>query len=223
MTTINPSLSASRAMSGSPGARPAAIAAEAQDRFLNLLVTQLKNQDPLNPLDNAQVTSQLAQLSTVNGINQLNDTVLALSGQIDASQSLQATGLIGRHVLVEGSRVAVGAGEAMPFGLDLAGAAARLDVRILDAAGTLVRRLSLADVPAGVATLRWDGLDDAGQVVPDGAYRVAASAVDGKAAAVAATALSAAKVAGVAHATDGVKLDLGLAGAAGLRDIRKVL
>src|SRR5512134_2083155 len=74
----------------------ASASEEAADRFLTLLVTQLRNQDPLNPLDNAQVTTQLAQLSTVSGINKLNETVAALSASFAAGQYLQAVGLVGR-------------------------------------------------------------------------------------------------------------------------------
>ena len=74
--------------------------AATQDRFLKLLVTQLQNQDPLNPMDNAAVTSQMAQLSTVNGIDQLNSTVQALSASMATSQSLQATSMIGHAALV---------------------------------------------------------------------------------------------------------------------------
>src|SRR3546814_11805675 len=81
---------------------------DTQDRFLTLLVTQLQNQDPLNPMDNAQVTSQIAQLSTVNGINQLKTTLLALSGQMDVSQSMPAAGLTGKEVLVRGSKISLG-------------------------------------------------------------------------------------------------------------------
>src|SRR5438128_414166 len=73
------------------------------DRFLTLLVTQLKNQDPLNPLDNAQITSQLAQLSTVSGINQLNTTLSSLSASMDAKQYLQAANLVGHYVVADGN------------------------------------------------------------------------------------------------------------------------
>ena len=72
----------------------------AQDRFMKLLVTQMKNQDPLNPLDNAQVTSQLAQLSTVTGIDKLNATLETMMSNAQNSQSLQASNLIGHAVLV---------------------------------------------------------------------------------------------------------------------------
>ncbi|HLT99229.1 MAG TPA: flagellar hook capping FlgD N-terminal domain-containing protein, partial [Burkholderiaceae bacterium] len=66
------------------------LLADTQERFMTMLITQLKNQDPMNPMDNAQITSQVAQLSTVTGINQLNQTLLALAGQLDVSQSMQA-------------------------------------------------------------------------------------------------------------------------------------
>src|SRR5690606_7689484 len=85
-----------------------------QDRFLTLLVTQLRNQDPLNPMDNAEVTSQIAQLSTVNGINQLNNTLLALSGQMNVSQSMQAANLIGKAVLVPGDKIRLGSDPSDP-------------------------------------------------------------------------------------------------------------
>ena len=76
-----------------------------EDRFLKLLVTQMKNQDPLNPMDNAEVTSQMAQLSTVTGIDKLNSTVEALSASMLASQSLSAVSMIGHPVLVAGTQI----------------------------------------------------------------------------------------------------------------------
>src|SRR3990167_8083696 len=84
-------------------AATASTAADTQDRFLKLLVTQMKNQDPLNPMDNAQVTSQMAQLSTVTGIDKLNVTLQALSDSMASSQSLQAASMIGYGVLVPGN------------------------------------------------------------------------------------------------------------------------
>src|SRR5690625_751430 len=81
---------------------------ETQDRFLTLLITQLRNQDPLDPMDNSEITSQLAQLSTVQGINQLNETLLTVSGQMDVSQSMQSSMLLVRDVLVHGDLVLLG-------------------------------------------------------------------------------------------------------------------
>lgn len=107
MTIINPTSGAS-SLSGGASSLGTSSIAETQEQFLTLLVTQLRNQDPLNPMDNAGITSQLAQLSTVSGIEKLNQTVLALTGQLDVSQSMQASNLIGRHVLVPGEAIKLG-------------------------------------------------------------------------------------------------------------------
>lgn len=89
-------------LSGTKTAAAAAgSAAELSDRFLKLLVTQLKNQDPMNPMENAELTTQLAQMSTVEGVNRLNDTMDGLAAQFRASQVLQGSALLGRAVLAE--------------------------------------------------------------------------------------------------------------------------
>ena len=80
-----------------------ASATEQSDRFLKLLVTQMQNQDPLNPMDNAQVTTQLAQISTVSGVDKLNTSVTAMSSLLLQSQTLQGAGLVGKEVLIAGS------------------------------------------------------------------------------------------------------------------------
>jgi len=200
---------------------------DTQDRFLTLLVTQLQNQDPLNPMDNAQVTSQIAQLSTVNGINQLNNTLLALSGQMDVSQSMQAASLIGKDVLVPGSKVSLGgegdAKVATPFGVDIMSPAAKVTVTILDAGGKAVRKIELDPQPAGVLTLEWDGKADGGAVMPNGAYTVQVAATDAEGAAVSVGALTYGKVSSVAYSSNGLQLDLGLAGTHSLLDIRKIM
>src|SRR3954469_4587875 len=75
------------------------------DRFLKLLVAQMQNQDPLNPMDNAQVTSQMAQINTVTGIEKLNTTMQGLSGQFVQMQALQGASLVGRDVIVPGNKI----------------------------------------------------------------------------------------------------------------------
>lgn len=233
MTTINNSTG-----SNVGGATAAALAAanantnslmgDTQDRFLTLLVTQLQNQDPLNPMDNAQVTSQIAQLSTVNGINQLNNTLLALSGQMDVSQSMQAANLIGKEVLVPGSKVSLGTAvdgtrEAMPFGVDVISPAAKVVATILDASGKAVRQIELGPQGAGVMSLHWDGNGDGGAPMPDGAYTVQVAAMDADANPVSVEALTYGKVSSVAYSSNGLRMDLGLAGTYSLLDIRKIM
>ena len=202
---------------------------DTQDRFLTLLITQLRNQDPLNPMDNEQITSQLAQLSTVQGIQQLNDTLLALSGQMDVSQSMQAANLIGKPVLVPGSKISLGSDPAnpdvkvsTPFGVDLMSTADKVTVNILNNGGSVVREIELDIREAGVYSFEWDGRDNTGQVLPDGAYNVEikASLAD---APVSAEALRYGVVDSVAYTTKGLRLDLGLAGDYSLLDIRKIM
>ncbi len=108
-------------------------AADLQSSFLTLLVAQLKNQDPTNPMEN-ELTSQLAQISTVSGIEKLNTTLGSISGQIDNSQSLQASNLIGHGVMIPGTTVLAGTGSdegavttTTPFGVELQQAAAESD------------------------------------------------------------------------------------------------
>lgn len=214
---------------GQPGAND--LTSATQSQFLTLLVTQLQNQDPLNPMDNAEVTSQIAQLSTVNGINQLNNTLLALSGQMDMSQSMQAAGLIGKEVLVPGEKVSLGSSVvdgvthkvATPFGIDLISDASKVVVTILDASGKAIRQMELDPRPAGVYSLQWDGKDDAGLPAGDGAYTVQVAAMDAEGKPVASEALTSGKVSSVAYASNGLKLELGLAGTYSLFDIRKIM
>ncbi len=203
------------------------LLADTQERFLTLLITQLQNQDPLSPMDNDQITSQVAQLSTVTGINQLNETLLALSGQLDVSQSMQAANLIGKEILVPGSKISVGTGEqgtqVTSFGMELLSPAAGVKVSILDNAGKVVRSMELDSHSAGVHSLQWDGKDDVGATVPDGAYSVQVSAFDAAEMPVAVGGLTSGKVSSVASSTNGVKLDLGLAGSFLLSDVRKIM
>lgn len=203
------------------------LLADTQERFLTLLITQLKNQDPMNPMDNAQITSQVAQLSTVTGINQLNQTLLALSGQMDVSQSMQAASLIGKEILVPGTAIRVGTGEqgtqVTHFGMELLSNAASVKVDIVDNAGKLVRSMELQNHSAGVHSLEWDGLDAVGATVPDGRYTVRVSAFDANEQPVSVGALTSGQVTSVAQSNGGVKLDLGLAGSFLLSDVRKIM
>ena len=124
------------------------------DRFLKLLVTQLQNQDPLNPLDNAQITSQMAQINTVSGIERLNTTVQGLNGQFMQMQVLQGTALVGRDVTLPGNKLALqdGTGTA---GFELAGAADRVTVEVLAPSGRVIDTLNLGAQTAGRNGFSW--------------------------------------------------------------------
>ena len=131
-----------------------AAEAGSQDRFLKLLVTQLQNQDPLSPMDNAQLTSQIAQINTVSGIATLNTSVQQLSSQFLQMQTLQGASLIGKDVIVPGNKLDItdGVGQG---GFELAAAADSVKVEVLNAAGTVVDTVQLGASNAGVNSFNW--------------------------------------------------------------------
>ena len=144
-------------------------------RFLTLLTTQLKNQDPLSPMENAEVTSQLAQMSTVDGIERLNSMFKAfLEGQ-SANDSMQAAALVGRGVLVEGKHLALTEAGAIG-GFELDGAADKVVLSIKDAAGLEVKQIQIDDLEAGSQNFVWDGTANDGTRAADGVYTLALSA-----------------------------------------------
>lgn len=198
------------------GGAPASAGNE--QRFLKLLVTQLNNQDPLNPMENAQLTSQLAQMSTVSGIEKMNATLQALVGQGSAGQLLQAAGMVGRAVLATGNEIAGGDGPAA-FGVELPASAASVQAVITDAAGHPVRTLDLGALPAGRHAQAWDGKDDDGRAVPAGVYRVQVDAANGGQP-VPATTLVYDQVVSVTQDGAGCTLDLSTGRSISLADVR---
>lgn len=149
-----------------------------QDRFLKLLVTQMQNQDPLNPMDNAQITSQMAQISTVTGIDKLNTTLASMTDSFSALRSLQATSLIGRGVLSEGKTLLLEGGKATG-GVLLDQSASDVTVKIKTTAGVEVDTVSLDSQSAGLMTFAWDGKDNNGNPVTDGEYVFEVTATSG--------------------------------------------
>lgn len=143
--------------------------ADVQTTFLKLLTTQLQNQDPTNPMDNAQMTSQLAQMSTAQGISNLNTTLTSLLSAYQSGQTLQATALIGHSVLADGNQITLANSQGVG-GIDLAAAADAVQVQVVDANGAVVRNINLGPQSAGQVGFTWDGTDDKGQTVADGAY-----------------------------------------------------
>ncbi|MEO6897005.1 MAG: flagellar hook capping FlgD N-terminal domain-containing protein [Caldimonas sp.] len=126
------------------------------DRFLKLLVAQMKNQDPLNPMDNAQVTSQMAQINTVTGIDKLNTTVQGLSSQFMQLQAVQGASLVGRDVIVPGNKLSIDETAAVgQGGFELTGAADAVKVEILSPSGAVVQTLNLGAEGAGVHSFNW--------------------------------------------------------------------
>ena len=177
-----------------------------QDQFLKLLITQLQHQDPLNPMDNAQMTTQLAQMSTVEGINKMNDSFASLMSSVQTSQGLQAASMIGRGVMVQGNALSP-SGAGAQAGIDLAGSVDSLVVTVSDANGKVVQSMDLGPQKAGFAHFEWDGQDGSGNTLPAGDYTYSVkAAAAGKA--VKATPYSVGLVSSVSLSDSGVQLDV---------------
>ena len=130
-----------------------------KDAFLKLLVTQLQNQDPLNPLDDKEFIAQLAQINTVTGIQQLNQTMQSMSSQFTGMQMLQGTSMIGRTVLTEGNTLGTAADGTHTAAFDLEGQAANVKIQITTATGELVDTIDLGAGAAGRNYFTWDAAD----------------------------------------------------------------
>jgi len=180
------------------------------DTFLKLLVAQMNNQDPLNPVDNSQITSQMAQISTVTGIGNLNTTVSQLVSQLQQSQALQSAQMSGHAVLVPGNSLTLaatstsGSSQTMAAygGFSLPQAADSVTVTVKDASGATVKTINLGSLGAGVQDFGWNGTTDSGAQAAAGNYSYSVSATAGGKG-VSATTYSAQQVVGVAPQSDG--------------------
>jgi flagellar basal-body rod modification protein FlgD len=177
-----------------------------KDDFLKLLVTQMKYQDPMNPMDSAQMTSQIAQLNTVEGINQLNATVTSLQASLMASQSMQAASLIGKTVLADGNSINLINGSAS-LSMRLEGAAESVVVDVINASGRIIKTADLGANAAGIKSFTWDGSTNEGGVAPNGQYTFQVNAKKLNQA-VTATPLTQATVGGVELTSAGPQLSL---------------
>ena len=198
-----------------PAATSAANTAQTtQDTFLKMLVAQMQNQDPLNPMDNSQVTSQMAQIQTVSGLSTLNDSMTGLSGQFTQMQALQSVSLVGHDVLVPGNRVSMSdTGGTGTY--DLATAADNVKLEVMTSAGTVIDTQQLGAQSAGRNSFDWANTTYGADA--NLTYRITATS---GAAAVTATTYSQDKVEAVN--TSGTTLQLQLANL-GMVDYSKVV
>ncbi len=168
---------------------------EANDRFMTLLITQLKNQDPLNPMENAEMTSQLAQMSTVTELESLNKTVEGLINSMAEMQSMQSTSMIGKAVIVPGDGMLVGDIDSNGYrapsmgAVNLAEDASYVKITMKDEKGAIVATQEYEKQKAGrmlfsIETLTY-GKNEAGEDIitgglPAGKYTYSVSALDAK-------------------------------------------
>lgn len=152
-----------------------------QQQFLELMVAQVRNQDPFKPLENGEFLSQIAQFSTVNGIQDLQESFSSLAGSLSSNQALQASALVGRSVLVNSDAGVLQTGGTVNGAIGLPSDSSEVKVQFYNTAGELVRELPLGAQKQGIIEFSWDGLADNGSAAPASIYQIIASAkIDGE-------------------------------------------
>ncbi|MBL6750925.1 MAG: hypothetical protein ISP90_10410 [Nevskia sp.] len=227
----NANLYASLGLTGSApaasGANAAAAATSAagttlnvQD-FLQLMTAQLQDQDPLNPVNNAEFFSQVAQFSTVAGIDQLNSSFSQLSSQLGSNQSLQAAALVGQGVLVPGSSAQLTSSGM--YGAVEVPASGDVSVQIKNSAGAVVGTLDLGVQPAGTVPFTWNGQDGSGNALPAGTYTIGAQVGSGSSAQAATTDVAAVVQSVSLDANKGLLLNLQGLGEVPFSQVRQIM
>ncbi|MER2541649.1 MAG: flagellar hook assembly protein FlgD [Azonexus sp.] len=222
-TTSTTAAATFSAINGSSGSKTKTTDSveDQQNKFLTLLMTQIKNQDPLNPMDNAAVTTQLAQLNTVSGIEKLNATMTQLLDGYNETQAIQSTGMIGKNVMVAGNNLPLNKSEAVG-GVLLEAAADKVTLNIKDSTGKIVQTEEMGARAAGNFYFGWDGKDASGATLADGKYTFTVDAsMGGKT--ITASALQVGTVSAVVRTKTGFVLDLGALGDVAFKDVQQIL
>ena len=173
-----------------------------QEDFLALMITQLKNQDPLKPMENGEFIGQMAQFSTVSGIADMSKSIGGLTDAFNSGQALQAASMVGRTVLTEANAATFSGSKPVNGAVELPYSTSSSVVRVYTASGEFVRELPLGSQQAGLANFSWDGTMANGAPAPAGRYRFTA-AISNPAGDTALTTYLASKVESVTLAGDG--------------------
>lgn len=204
--------------------RPASDNADmGQADFLKLMTTQLRNQDPFEPIENGEFLGQIAQFGTVTGIQELQQSFGDLSSALQANRALQASVLVGKQVLVNGNQAALTADTGLSGAVELPNAVEELHVRVLGVNGETLADLDLGARAGGIFEFEWDGeLADGSRALP-GTYTLSASAsVAGEEQALATLAAANVNSVTLGNGAGDVRLDLGALGEVSLSDVRRI-
>jgi flagellar basal-body rod modification protein FlgD len=211
------SVSSSNPLADTASSTNSTDAAASQDRFLKLLVAQLNNQDPMNPMDNAQMTSQMAQINTVSGIQQLNDTMKSMASQFNTMQVLQGASLVGKGVLVESNTLTVKDGVAAGA-VNLSNKADKVTIKVLSPGGQLLDTIDLGAQDAGLHGFQWDASSYEGPGSPTFKVESTLKGVN-----VPTTSLALDTVLAVSSTSSGLSLELAGRNAVSYSDVKSIL
>jgi flagellar basal-body rod modification protein FlgD len=158
-----------------------------QSNFLRMLTVQLQNQDPMNPMESAEMTSQLAQLNMVDGIGNMNKNLTSLIAQMQAADFMSQAGTVGKSALVEGSEMSYDGQSLMVMASNFSSPVTSAVANVYDSAGNLVLKTDMGPQTSGIKHFYWDGVDSNGQQRGAGNYRIEVVGKDGEASKVAQT------------------------------------
>lgn len=192
-----------------------------QDAFLRLMTEQLKYQDPLSPLDNAEFVSQMAQFSSVKGLQELQTSFNTLANNMTANQGLQAAALIGHNALIPADHGTYD-GDSAVEGAVFADGPGWVVVEVKDAEGNLVRRVSVEATTQGDTSFSWDGTDQSGAPLPAGEYSFAASFIDSSGQMQEAVPMLSGRIDSVVLSSQGLVLNLAGLGPVPLSAVRRI-
>lgn len=221
VTTKSTSSTTTTSSSGNVGTGSSAD--ELLDSFMTLLVAQMQNQDPTDPMDNNQLTAQLAQFNTAAGVEQLNTTMNSMGTLVASMQQMNSADWVGRDIMIQGEpKVSTAENGNQKVGLSLDSDADEVTVTLTDAAGNAYNA-KLKNVEAGVHEYTLDDFDDFQPSDPrtqaDTSFTVSFTATNADGSAPAITALKPAKVQSVSFTSSGAVLQLGVEGTASLSEV----
>lgn len=222
-TTTNTTSSTSSSSSSSGSVGTGSTADELLDSFMTLLVAQMQNQDPTDPMDNNDLTAQLAQFNTAAGVEQLNTTMNSMGTLVASMQQMNSADWVGRDIMIQGDpKVSTATDGNQKVGLSLDSAADEVTVTLTDAAGNAYNA-KLKNVEAGVHEYTLDDFEDFQPSDPrtqaDTSFTVSFTATNADGSAPAITALKPAKVQSVSFTSSGAVLQLGVNGTASLSEV----
>ncbi len=194
-----------------------------EQQFLQLMVTQLQNQDPTQPMQSGDFLGQIAQFATVSGLQGLQSSFSQFASSMQSNQALMATSLVGHTVLAPASAGSLSAGGSITGAVNLSSAASDVVVGIYDNGGQLVNSLDLGSQAAGQVPFTWNGQNSNGVAMPAGTYQIQANVINGSST-VAANTLIASHVDSVSiGGSQGIMLNLsGIGGQVALSDVTQI-
>lgn len=194
-----------------------------QEAFLTLLTAQLKNQDPFKPLESGEFLTQIASFTTASGIQGLQQSFDGFSQSMSSNQALQATGLVGKEALIRGNTLSLTENGAVSTLIELPQSTPKLQVQILADNGQVIKSVNLGNHAAGEVSFSWDGLDNTGQRLPAGKYKIAVNAeFDGKNTALNVLNYNRIDSVSFGNPSQGLMLNLDNAGTVKLADVKAV-